>query len=432
MKAKISPKSNEKKEFFSALPAWIKRGSALTLCFSFFTLLFVTKILEYDEKITAAVIITVSQPPTAIIALQANKVEAFLVKNQQMVKTGDPVVLLQSTAKYADILSLERLLIKVSQTENVKLFHAVAHKNWQLGSLQPLFNQLLEKISSSDTAKNTPFESVSTSQLNAKSEILAENIRQLYGLEQASKEQYQLSQKRFKEAQKLYSDNKISQQELEKIKTDELAKEQELKNAILLLDDKKNELAQLQNKKLPTLQQKSTLNTANPDTLNGILSQLTTAITAWKSAYLLAAPADGAVAFAHVPTNSPYIAQGDTLFSITSVEKLGNYTLSQKNILGVFYLPPSRATNVKIAQRVLLTLDNYPSEKYSYWEGEIVTKTLIKNENQFAFEVTFSNIEATNFNEKIMAGEKIKGTCQVMTEKKQLLAELFKDYFLYK
>ena len=102
----IEIRSEEVDEILGRQPSWILRRGIVVLGFIVMALLTASWFFRYPDIITAPIIITSINPPSSVVARTSGKIMSFLVKDQQKVRTGDYLAILENTADTGSIRQL--------------------------------------------------------------------------------------------------------------------------------------------------------------------------------------------------------------------------------------------------------------------------------------------------------------------------------------
>ncbi len=132
---------------------------------------------------------------------------------------------------------------------------------------------------------------------------------------------------------------------------------------------------------------------------------------------VLAAPADGKIAFVAIMQDGYFLKANQELFHIVP---------QNQQFFATLQIPKTEITKIKSGQNVLVKLTNYPVEEYGPLKGTI---TYIADEpsreGMFAIKVSFNN------NDLLQKGIKLKnwmtGSAEIITEDVSLLSRVYKS-----
>ncbi len=137
---KIELRSEEFQEVLGAVPPWILRWGITVLAFVIVIFLIGSAIIKYPDVIPAQIILTGSTPPATVVAHASGKIKQLYVCDNQEVKNGEYLAVIDNPAQTEDVLKLKEYLRR-----NDKLI-SLPDKNLQLGTLQQLFSSFYTTI----------------------------------------------------------------------------------------------------------------------------------------------------------------------------------------------------------------------------------------------------------------------------------------------
>ena len=112
---KIELRSKEFQEVLSDVPHWILRWGIIVLAVFAVILLIGSAIFKYPDAIAARVTLTGTEPPVAIVARSSGKIKELFVKDNQEVKPGDYLAVIDNPVNTEDISLLERFILPLKR-----------------------------------------------------------------------------------------------------------------------------------------------------------------------------------------------------------------------------------------------------------------------------------------------------------------------------
>lgn len=88
-------------------------------------------------------------------------------------------------------------------------------------------------------------------------------------------------------------------------------------------------------------------------------------------------------------------------------------------------LPTQRAGKLKIGQKAIIKLDNFPFAEFAVLEGTVKHISSIPKQNQYAVEIDFNNTLITNTGTSITSKNDIQGSVDIVTEDLRLIERIF-------
>jgi len=117
---RIELRSEEFQEVLGSVPPWILRWGITVLAIVVVILLIGSAIVKYPDVIPAQIVLTGSTPPATLVAHASGKIKELYVKDNQEVKTGEYLAIIDNSAKTEDILFLKNYLAPSNSPEGGK------------------------------------------------------------------------------------------------------------------------------------------------------------------------------------------------------------------------------------------------------------------------------------------------------------------------
>ena len=141
---KIELRSEEFQEILGSVPPWILRWGITALAIIVIILLVGSAFFKYPDVLSSQIVLTGSTPPAVIVAKASGKLKELYVSDNQEVKTGEYLAVIENPAKTEDVLLLKKQLNSDSLSI-VKQRSALANYQLsiQLGALQSSYSVYL-------------------------------------------------------------------------------------------------------------------------------------------------------------------------------------------------------------------------------------------------------------------------------------------------
>ncbi len=127
-------------------PSWIVTSGISLVSIVFVLLLLLTWFIRFPDTINSRIIITTSQPPIKMVSKVNGKILQLYVDNNEKVKNGQPLLLIESTVDYQELKSLEIELIGLKTILESSSLDFNELGEYQLGELQSGFDKLVNAI----------------------------------------------------------------------------------------------------------------------------------------------------------------------------------------------------------------------------------------------------------------------------------------------
>jgi multidrug resistance efflux pump len=383
---------------------------------------------KYADKIIAPIVITTSSPPVPVVARSTGYLSTLLVNNEDTVNYGDLLVVLQSTARYEDVLKLENQLIRLDSVAShnpANLLGFQPETLLALGDLQPNYSNFIQLLKEYTFKQTTNFATQNINQLQK----LKAQTTQLIIIEKdkllTAGKNWSLAKQRFEEKRKLYSEpnSPITRNELETAKMEENKYEEAYKNIQSVIKQYEGNLLQW-DKSVMEIQQNNQEGTAQKYVgLIENINLMKSSIIRWKQQYLLTAPISGKISFFNnTLTEKLNIKEGDQVMAIIP--------LNNDSIIGNVSINTAIAGKVEIGQKVIIKFDSYPFMQDGVVNGTVKSKALLPKDNRtLSINVTLTNGLKTTYNKQLHFDQQMQGTAEIITKERRLIERIF-DKFL--
>ncbi|WP_445956905.1 HlyD family secretion protein [Yeosuana sp.] len=417
----IDIRSEEVQEILSSTPNWIIQWGNIVLFSLLLLLFFISWFIKYPDIILSEAIITTQIPPEKEYAKTRGKLEAVLVKDNDFVKSQQPLAIIENTANYEDVFKLQSIIdtVKINNQSfrfpidklsihflgdiesQYDLFEN-SYIQYQLNKeLQPFSNEALaNKYSISELNRRLHSQQsqkeINMKELKFKQKELERN-RLLFHKGVISAQDYENKELEFAQAQRNYKDfeSSISQIREGISNAHRTSKGTEI-------DRVKEEMALLRN----VIQS---------------YNQLKKAIKDWEYQYVLKSNINGKVSFLNYWTTNQTVNQGDLVFTIIPNEN--------SSFIAKLKSPAQNSGKIKVNQDVNIKLENYPSAEFGVLKGKVKNISLIPDmEGLYLIDVELPQNLITSYNRKIEFKQEMRGTAEIITENLRLIERFFYQF----
>ncbi len=399
-------------------------GIALFLLLS---LLFFGWIIKYPDVLRGSVTISTRQAPVKLVANSTGILQLVYKNSGESVKENEYIAIIKNAAITKDVQLVDSLLKKFDiQNVNYKLHRHFFPESVSLGELSTKYFSLLNSLYQYlDYFEQKPYLKQKDILLNLSSsqqKTLQQSLDEFTRL----KAKYQLAKSLYSKDSTLFVEGLISETEHERSRISLLTSEQEFKvrNKDIIagqyqIEDASNKI-QLVN--IQHLDKERELEIMLVNTYY----ELQESIKQWENKYVFKPPVNGKVEFLSFLKDNDYLIQGQELFSI----------LPEKNeMIGQVFLPSQGAGKLKIGQKVVIKLDDYPFTQYGSITGEVqsisqVTNEQVLRENKLhAYLVSVKLPEGlkTNFGSSLNIRFETKGVAEIITDDRRLIQRFFSN-----
>jgi multidrug efflux pump subunit AcrA (membrane-fusion protein) len=412
-------RSSEVNEVLSKPPAWLIRWGITVFFFVLVLMLAVTWFIRYPDLVSGNLKIVSQNLPKSVIAKTEGKLVKLLTTDGQIVKEGQRIAFLESTANHEEVLILNDLtdsLVKLTANDNLSAAYAVEIPSFfQLGELQKSYQVFQETFTRVKSF-------VGNGTYLQKRKMLENDFAQLNSLQSNLKNQLQNNQKDLSlaedelESQKrLQEKGYVSKNDYRQAMSKVLGKQQS--NEQMQSSMKSNVMSQNQ-KQQEILELDKTI-TEQKNALIQAMHTLKSDIEAWKQRYIAIAPATGKVIFLTSLQENQLVKTGqELLYIVPNGEGFhGEMNIGQFNF-----------GKIKQGQEIIVKLQSYPYEEYGTLRGQIQSISEIPKDSIYFVKVNFPNGLTTSANKVIPFRNGMTASGEIITEDKRLIERFLKEF----
>jgi len=415
----IELRQEEIQEILGVVPPWVIRWGSLTLAIVFVGLIIGTVWFKYPDRITSQLTLTTLNPPVVMNARQNGRIELLTIGDTSLVKKGQLLAVLESSARIADILEVDSLMVhshKLLANPDSIRFIVFPQRDYQVGEWQAslaAFSKARKDLNDFNQQGSNQARILSLKKQQIDYKLLYD--RQYWQC-QIKLEEMDIQEKQYQRLIALRDSNTISLKEFEsgtsvylKAKYDLESSRSILSQTQIQIDQLDHEIIGIEKDYLEVRDQKSNLLTQSFDQLAGTVSN-------WKLNYAFIAPIDGTVTFTRVWSQNQYVKQGDRVLTIISGEP--------GPVLGKVLLPLRGAGKVKAGQKVIVRIDKYPYMEYGSLQGKVERISMVSDQEFYSVEISFPNGLRTTYNKELVFNQGMSGQAEIITEELSLLVRI--------
>lgn len=404
----IQLRSEQVNEVLENPPHWLIRWGSTVLCLLIVLFFTLACIIKYPEFIPGSIVISSQNPPEKIETTVNSRIEKIFINDQQEVKAGQAILVLQSNADYEDVLQLKQLLDSL-QPLTIQQFPVQQTSGFRLGEIQEDYTAFAKAVQEEILfAKLKPYDAEGlTAGKNINDyERRIENMKQQYALEESK---MQLTEKNYRRSEQLQQQGVISALDLENEKLRLLEERKNFKNTQLSLAQLEESV--LNFKKVQTAVQinksKDQSNYSTGSLL--MLEKLRKAILQWERSFLIRASIAGKVSYLQFLGTNQFVKAGTALLSILPEQR--------DVIVGQMHIAAQNQGKIQAKQRVLIKLDNFKYQEFGIVTGEVKSLSLTPDKDgKYYVEVALPKGLETSYHKKIDFNQELTGNADIVTE----------------
>ncbi len=174
------------------------------------------------------------------------------------------------------------------------------------------------------------------------------------------------------------------------------------------------------NKNFPiSKSQKEELEIIYRQQLERAYKQLDNDLMDWERKYIFKSPIDGKVAVFDIWNRHQNVSVGETIFTIVPDDP--------EEIIGHGSLPTQNSGKVKVGQKAIIKLDNYPFQEWGSLEGRISYISEVPRQDEHTLYTLYIEIESltTSFDKQLHFKQEMQGTAEIIIEELSILERIF-------
>lgn len=415
----IELRSEQVQEILTKIPHWMIRwGNLLILIILLLVLLF-SYFIKYPDVNTAQITITTQVPPEKLTARTSGRIEAILVKDNDVLEKGTPLAVIENTANYKDVFLLKSIVDTIDLKRTPFPFEMLAFT--QFGDVENQFALFQKEYSSEALQKQLkPYQVESIAQ-GFEARQISERLSLLASQKSITESELELQKNDLTRYETLYKKGVIAEQEFEKQKLNYLQSQKNYKNLLGSISQLRSSLNEL-NRNSKTTKINATKDAINLER-NVIQSffQLKKAIKDWELNYVLRTAIRGRVSFMQLWAENQTVSAGDQVFSVVPVDN--------EVYIGKVKALAQNSGKLKAGQSVNIRLANFPDTEFGIIKGKVknISATPDK-EGNLLIDVDLPNGLDTSYDKKIVFQQEMIGSADIITEDLRLIERFFYQF----
>lgn len=413
--------SSEIREIISTRPAWMVRNG-IALFFVIIALLFTGSFfVQYPHIIKAPVRIVGNNLPKQVLSKSEGKLVSLFVKDNDQIKEGAVLGIIQSSADYKQILIFDKWI--ELQLKNLTISkNTSTNASWSniqtlptlntLGDIQRNYQELSQQVYQLGWSKPNGY-------FEQKKQNIAKELNTIEALNQNAQTQKQLIEQDLQMHQHLLKVNEalvkekvLAPLDLNKDKSAVIAKQQQLVQVDANKINQNNSAISKQNELIEITR---TTNDIQQNFITALLNAKT-AITEWKNRYMIIASETGKVQMASYYQTNSWIKSGQELFYIIP---------TQPGYFAEVLAPQQDFGKISKGQEVHIALNSYQRNEFGVLDGIITNIPAVPyRDTAFLIKVELPNGLITNYKKPILFSNNLSGIAEIITENASLADRL--------
>lgn len=415
----INLRSEEVKEILGRPPRWMIRWG-ITVIFSVILLILLGSwFFRYPEVVTSRITVTTQFPPSPIVARTSGKIDQLFVADQQEVKVGEALAVIEDAANYKDVLELEGKLQQFhTQLRKGQELRTVFSSSYTLGGLQSVYAAFQKQVEELQNYQQLDYHEKRIASLHEEEQKYRQYRQKLSKQRDISKNEYTLAQKQYQRDSLLHVKEVIPQAALEEAQGKLLQKQYAYEQNEIALSNARIQLSKIEQGILDLeLQQEQQRNLLESQLLES-WDRLKGEIDSWKQMYYLESPVAGKVSFTSYWSANQYVEAGKRVMTIVPEE--------EGRMLGKISLGFTGAGKVKVGQEVNIRFDNYPHMEYGMVKAVVRRISMVPEDQVYMVEVDFPEGLTTFYGEQLDFHQQMQGSADIITQDLRLLQKILR------
>jgi HlyD family secretion protein len=413
--------TEDMQDIITAVPAWLLRYG-ISMFFGVLVLIIgLSAFIRYPDIVKAQLKVDSPNSPKPVVSKISGKLVKLLVAENEIVKTGQPLGYLESTANHAKVLSLLANLktMQSAVLQNKALSTALFNQadNLQFGELQSAYQVFFQEYLAYKSSVENGFLLKKKIYLQKDLANLAQQQKQLEVEKSIEQRDFNLASDEYEMHKKLTQQKVETSAELRQEESKYLAKKTPLAQTESALITGANNYTAKQGEIMELDNQVQEEKGKFLQALNSLISTAED----WKNRYVLVASQSGKLSFAGIIQENQVLMPNQEVFYINPGNEafFGEMTISQGNM-----------GKVREGQQVLVKLRSYPFEEYGMIRGRIrYISDIPYKDSVFISKVDFKLKNTSDLKKPIILKQGMMADAEIITQDATILQRLTRDFF---
>lgn len=409
-------KSESMNEMLTHPPSWLIHSGSGIIMIILLIAFCLSWTISYPDEINGKATVSTTEPSIEMTNHIFAQIKKIAVRDGQNVNQNQMLVEFDNQAKTEHIQKAIQFLLNldtIKYNENTVL--PSTQNGMKLGVFQDAWISLEKAISEWNTEYHSGIENEKLStiyrEISYREQLKTISSRKI----KLSELEYNLISDELMRTEQLLNESIVTRQSLNQEKrtenqamqTVQIQKEQFVQN-LIELNSLRKELIQFKHEQKQLVEHRK-------NNLNSLIATLKIRLLDWKKLAVLYSPIKGKVVFnTHLQTKQFY-KPGEA--SIVVVPNKSTFYVSA-------IIPAYGAGKVKVGQKAIIELTDYPKTEFGILAGFVVNKTQIEKEGNYEVRIRLPKQLRTSYGKLIPAKPRLIGSIKIITKEKRLLARL--------
>lgn len=429
---KIQSQDDEVQELLGHPPSWMLRFGITVIFLIVLGLLLLSTVIKYPDVVEAEIVLTSNNPPITLFSKTNGKIDQLLVTDQQKVKKGDLLMILESEANYEEIIEAEQALQRLKDLgeDNQALRRFKLPEELNLGPVNNSFSSLL------GTLKALQF-FLKDNAVYKKMELYQGEIQFTGELNQSIQKQIKnyeleiaLEEKNFKRNKKLEEEGLVSSVEFEVIEKNFIQAKRNYEQLKMAIINNQITSEQLSSKILDLQSNRRADFSDYWLTLKEKMSTAEKELMEWKNNYLFYSTHDGNVSLIGFRANKEFVSQLDPVMTIIPEDKTDT---TLKEIIARAKVDQFASGKIEIGDQVSIHLESFPAKEFGVIKSSIESISLLpsvdeEGKRHYSMDIPLEHPMTTTYNNNIPFRPNQSGLAKIITKDRSLAGRVFEQF----
>jgi multidrug resistance efflux pump len=410
-------RAEEVNEILSKRPAGIIRYGLTVIALLGVLGLIASWYIKYPEIIKSGVMITTETPPFKVIPRSSGRLQKLLAKPNQIVKQGDFLAEIENTTRLENLSVLQTLSQELKNyLQNTSSKVSFPSNALTFGDLQNEYNSLLKNYQESERLMGDAIylqrKRILEQQIIDYKKMIVINERQV----DLNNEEFGNAEIKYQADRKLYQDKVYGKLEYLNLENAFIQKKKEketyaksLVENSLTLSERQKQLSELD---FEFVQKTRTYR----DNILQSVQNIDNLLANWQQNFVITSPSNGKLSFLKNLSENQMIRSGDTLFVVLP---------QNQPIVAMSIVSAQNFGKVKVGQKVIIKLVNYPFEEYGSLSGNIQEIEPTPSGSQYRVKIKLEKGLVTNYDKTLPFQAEMQGSLEIITDDMRLLERTF-------
>ncbi len=316
-KRPVELRSEEVNEILGRVPGWITRNGIMLFLLIILMIILGSWFYRFPDVKNATITVTSIQPPADVKARSDGKIEELLVEDNEQVKEGKVLAVIENAANFKDVITLRDELEMIDPVAPLKRdMDILLNTKFVLGPVQSSYATFYKNYRDYAAFLELDYH-------YRKIELQRKEMQQYFDYStnlniraQILQEEYLLSRKQFGRDSLLFLENVVSESNFETSKSEMLSKRNSWQEIVSLKAENEISIARIEEQILEMELKQQEQDTGFATSLEESLNKLKASIASWEKSFLIIAPVSGDVTFNRFWSENQNVKNGEKVMTI--------------------------------------------------------------------------------------------------------------------